>query len=149
MPRLMKLHLDYDPPSTTKIFMIIYLCTLSPLAGVCHYNLIYIFIDYIESEVLPEEETWESETGVIQSAQEEFIWERGSRIIGSGIPSPTAGWPSEVSRRTPFSSSSLRRGRRRAWGPKATPRARTTFPSPPELRIHILSVLHTASFSLT
>ena len=60
------------------------------MAGACHYNLIYISIDYIESEILPEEETWDSEAGAIQSAQEEFSWER-LEIIGSGTVSPTVG----------------------------------------------------------
>ena len=40
-PRLMKKHLDYDPCQFDKI-MIIYLCTPAPLAGVCHYILIYV-----------------------------------------------------------------------------------------------------------
>ena len=39
---------------------------------------------------LPEEEAWDSEAGAIQSAQEEFIWER-IEIIGSGTVSPTVG----------------------------------------------------------
>ena len=29
-------------PSIDKTFMIIYLCTPAPLAGVCHYILIYV-----------------------------------------------------------------------------------------------------------
>ena len=40
--------------------------------------------------MLPEEEAWDTGAGANQSAQEEFIWER-VWIIGSGIPSPTAG----------------------------------------------------------
>ena len=83
--------------------------------------------------MLPEEETWESEAGAIQSAQEEFSWER-LEIIGSGTVSPTVGKPSEVLRRTPSPSSSSRRGRRSAWGPKAIPGARRPLPPPPELR---------------
>ena len=47
-------------------------------------------LDYTETKVLPEEEAWDTGTGANQSAQEEFIWER-VWIIGSGIPSPTAG----------------------------------------------------------
>ena len=40
--------------------------------------------------MLPEEEAWDTGAGANQSAQEEFIWER-VWIIGSGIPSSTAG----------------------------------------------------------
>ena len=60
------------------------------MAGVCLYLLIYALIDYIEIEILPEEEAWDSEAGAIQSAQEEFSWEP-LEIIGSGTVTPTVG----------------------------------------------------------
>ena len=52
-----------------------------------HSNLC---IDRLSTSRLPEEEAWDSEAGAIQSAQEEFIWER-IEIIGSGTVSPTVG----------------------------------------------------------
>ena len=55
-----------------------------------------------------------------QPAQE-FIWRKELRIIGSGIPAPTADWPSEVSR-TPFSSQS--KERKEECGGKATPESK-------------------------
>ena len=55
-----------------------------------------------------------------QPAQE-IIWKEESRIIGSGIPAPTADWPSEVSR-TPFSSQSEER--KEECGGKATPESK-------------------------
>ena len=77
--------------------------------------------------MLPEEEAWDSEAGANQSAQEEFIWER-VWIIGSGIPSPTAG--------------KAFRGVEEEHPP--LPRV----PPPPELRTNVLRVLHSASSSL-
>ena len=67
-PRLMKKHLDNDPRQMLKL-RLFHLCTPAPLAGVRLYLLIYALIDYIEIEILPEEETWDSEAGAIQSAQ--------------------------------------------------------------------------------
>ena len=49
--------------------MIIYLCTPAPLAGVCHYFLIYVLTDYRDLRYFQKEGPWDSEAGAIQSAQ--------------------------------------------------------------------------------
>ena len=73
-PRLMKMHLDYDPRQFDKT-MIIYLCTPAPLARFCHYLLIYALIDYRDLRHF-QKETFGSETGSTCLPREESSWEK-------------------------------------------------------------------------
>ena len=112
------------------------------MAGVCLYLLIYALIDYIEIEILPEEETWDSEAGAIQSAQEEFSWER-IEIIGSGTVSPTVGKAFRGVKKNSLLLLEFKEKVEECLGTKAIPGART--PSSPGASDYVLRVLHSAS----
>ena len=75
--------------------MIIYLCTPAPLAGVCHYYLIYVSIDCLYMSLITSEEELGTQSLLLLSPGR-VLWGfvRDNRVRSS---EPTADWRSEVS----------------------------------------------------
>ena len=134
------------PPSIFKILIKIYLCTPAPLARVCHhYNLIYLIVDLNRAHSASRGERPGIQGLVQTQPAQEFIWRRESRTIGSGIPTPTADWPSEVSR-TPFSSQS--KERKEECRGKATPESKDNASLITGASVHLTKVCCTRIASL-
>ena len=96
--------------------------------------------------MLPEEETWESEAGANQSAQEEFSWER-LEIIGSGIPSPTVGTAIRGVKKNTLLLE-LKEKPEECLGTKGHPWSKDTTSPTSGASDEVLRVLHSASTSL-
>ena len=123
----------------------IYLCTPAPLAGACHYFLIYLFRLFIlQPWTIPEEEAWDSETGAIQSAQEEFIWER-IEIIGSGTVSPTVGKAFQGVKKNTLLTLEFKEGSEECLGTKGHPWSKYATSPTSGASDNVLRVLHSAS----
>ena len=88
-----------------------------------------LYFDRLSTSRLPEEEAWDSEAGAIQSAQEEFIWER-IEIIGSGTVSPTVGKAFRGVKKNTLLLLEFKERAEECLGTKAIPGARRPLPPP-------------------
>ena len=95
--------------------------------------------------ILPEEEAWDSEAGAIQSAQEEFIWER-IEIIGSGTVSPTVGKAFRGVKKNTLLLLEFKERAEECLGTKAIPGARRPLPPPRSFGLCLKSVALASTF---
>ena len=94
--------------------------------------------------MLPEEETWESEAGANQSAQEEFSWER-LEIIGSGTVSPTVGKAFRGVKKNTLLLLEFKERAEECLGTKGHPWSKKTTSPHTGASDEVLRVLHSAS----